>query len=338
MTDFALARVAFEVTGDALSLARVEANEGAMESARGRYAEGVVAMRRSEERFRALGARSESLQSIRNQVDAQLALLQPQEALATAMRGRSLLSQVQNVDLRCAMQAQVARALAANGRIDEATALLAQTATEVTPGQERTVLGQIRSTQASLELASERALDAAAHARMAVDALASPDDARERAQAWATLVRALASSGDPEAAAGQSASLLDWSTRSSVFSAHVYARLTDAERRWSPQRDMAMAAYDSALTAAEATGVPADIAAVARSWGAMLLAAGDHERASAVVGRLSRWAANDFDCSVAVAGLYRALGQGPPWQAALVRARALAGERPIPVSATAAAD
>jgi len=333
MNDFAQARVALEIVGDALSLARIEANEGVMENTRGRYAEGVAIMRRSEERFRRFGARNEALQAIRDQVLGHLALLQPVEALAAAERGWAQLAQIENVDLRRSMQLQYARALAANGRIGEAAALLTRIADETTPEQEQALLGQIRSSQADIELATGRAQAAATHAQASVDALASPDDARERAIAWRLLVRALAATAKAGEAGAQVQRFSDWSATSTIAAAHAYAALADAELHWTADRDRAAASFGRALGLAERGGVPAEISAVAIAWGDALIDAGDLEHATAVIGRVSRWAEGDFACAVVQARLYRALGREEPWRSAAQRARALAGERPIAPSA-----
>jgi tetratricopeptide (TPR) repeat protein len=333
MNDFAQARVAFEIVGDTLSLARIEANEGVMESKRGHYAESVAMMRRSEERFRHFGSRNETLLAIRDQVAGHLVLLQPVEALATAERGWAQLSTIENAELRGSMQLQYARALAANGRIGEAAALLTRTAGEATLARATVLLGQIQSSQADIELATGRAQAAAAHAQAAVDALASPDDVRERAITWRLLVRALAADKKADEAIGQAQRFSDWSANSTNLSVRVYAGLADAELYWTSQRERAMKSYQRTLSVAERSGVPAEISAVAIAWGAALIDAGDLESASAVIGRVSRWAENDFDNVVAKARLYRALGQEEPWRSAMQRARSLAGERVIAASA-----
>jgi len=329
MNDFAQARVALEIIGDALSLARIEANEGVMENTRGRYGEGIAVMRRSEERFRRFGARNEALQAIRDQVLGHLALLRPVEALAVAERGWAQLAQIENADLRRSMQVQYARALGANGRIGEAAALLARLADEMTPTQEQPLLGQVRASQADIELATGRAQAALTHAQAAVDVLVNPDDARERAIAWRLLVRALQLSGNAEEAAQQAQRFADWSANSTIVAAPAYAALADAELRWPEHREAAAASYERALSLAERDGVPAEISAVAISWGDALIEAGELEHASAVIGRVSRWAATDFACAVVQARLYRALRRDEAWKNAAQRARSLAGERPI---------
>src|SRR5690606_474048 len=114
----------------------------------------------------------------------------------------------------------------------------------------------------------------------------------------------------------------------------LYAGLAAAEQAWPAAREAATRQYEAAFATALDIGVPADIAAVAVSWGERLIAAGDFARAGEIAGRVARWADHDFDCAVLQARLYRALGQRQPWQAALGQARALAGERELPAVLT----
>lgn len=330
--DFAQARIALEIASDALSLARVESNEGMLETIRGRYADAVATMLRAEERFRRFGAHYEVVMTISDQVDAQLALLQPVEALANSERGRAELPHIENADARRGLQIQHARALGANGHVDEAAVLLKAVADEATPGQESSLLGQARASQARLELDGGQLEVAIAHAREAVAALAKPDDARERAMAWLTLVRALRTATQDAEAAAESQRFSAWAATSMVAAAPVYAALAEAESLAATLPADAAASYESALHASEAAGVPADIVAVAVSWSGALIERGELERAGSVVGRIARWAATDFAASVAQARLYRALGQDDAWRAALQHARTLAGQRPIPAA------
>jgi Flp pilus assembly protein TadD len=111
----------------------------------------------------------------------------------------------------------------------------------------------------------------------------------------------------------------------------LFAALAAAEQaRAEGRRQDESRSYTLALADAERWAVPADLAAVAVSYARSLIAESDFERASAVTGRVARWADRDFDCALLQAGLYHALGQRSTWQNALARARALAGERPIP--------
>jgi predicted Zn-dependent protease len=75
--------------------------------------------------------------------------------------------------------------------------------------------------------------------------------------------------------------------------------------------------------------VPRDIVIVAASYGDSLLADDQADRASVVIGRVARWAEQDFDCAILQARLYAALGQSDAAHAAEARARFLAGERTL---------
>jgi predicted Zn-dependent protease len=110
----------------------------------------------------------------------------------------------------------------------------------------------------------------------------------------------------------------------------LFAALAAAEQARSEHRkDDADLAFASALADAERWGVPRDIVVVAASYGDSLLADDQPDRASVVIGRVARWAEQDFDCAVLQARLYAALGQDEVAHAAEARARLLAGERPL---------
>jgi hypothetical protein len=111
----------------------------------------------------------------------------------------------------------------------------------------------------------------------------------------------------------------------------LFAALAAAEQARAEGRSQEEArSYALALADAERWAVPADLAAVAVSYARSLIAESDFERASAVTGRVARGADRDFDCAQLQARLYNALGPRSTRQIALPRARALAGERPIP--------
>ncbi|MGN6521051.1 MAG: hypothetical protein ACTHK2_16695 [Dokdonella sp.] len=110
-----------------------------------------------------------------------------------------------------------------------------------------------------------------------------------------------------------------------------FARLADAElARAAQRRDDAERDYAAAFAEAERWGVPQDLALVVFSYGSSLIADRELDRASEVVGRVARWAEQDYDCALLQARLYEALHQTDAWRAALARVRALAGERSVP--------
>jgi tetratricopeptide (TPR) repeat protein len=326
------ARVAVELAGDTLQLARVDANEGVLDNARGRHAEALPILGRAADRFRQFGALNELFLTVAAEMKAHLALLDASAALAVSEPVWAVRMKLDNPGSRTAFELQRARALAASGRLAESRKLLDELGRKDSP--EQTGLpGDVASESARVYLAIGDAAAAIDSARVAVQRLPTIDEARERARAWLTLTRALRAAGKTAEADGQVAEFSRWAdTHGSMPSVTLFASLATAEQAQAERRrDDAARGFATALGDAERWAVPADLAAVAVSYGSSLIAEADFEHASAVIGRVARWADRDFDCALLQARLYHALGQRPTWQAALARARALAGERVIPM-------
>ena len=325
------ARVAVELAGDTLQLARVDANEGVLDNARGRHAEALPILERAADRFRQFGALNELFLTVAAEMKAHLALLDASAALAVSEPVWAVRTKLDNPGSRTAFELQRARALAAAGRLAESRKLLDELQRKDSP--EQTGLpGDVASESARVYLAAGDAAGAIESARIAVQRLPTIDEARERARAWLTLIRALRAAGRNAEAQDQVAELSRWAdTHGAMPSVTLFASLATAEQAQAERRrDDAAQGFATALGDAERWAVPADLAAVAVSYGGSLIAEADFEHASAVIGRVARWADRDFDCALLQARLYHALGQRPTWQAALARARALAGERVIP--------
>ncbi|MEO7063053.1 MAG: hypothetical protein ABI082_04665, partial [Dokdonella sp.] len=330
LADFSRARVALELAGDSLSLARVEANEGIVAAKRGHYAEALATQQRAAQRFERFGALNELAITLANIAGNQLIVLQAADALATADHASSLIGQLENRGTRQALQIVRANALAANGRLTEAHALLAELAKETAQAQASPLGARIHMAQARLDVRNGQFASAAALATSAVAALTSDDYQRERATAWLILVRALRAQGKDATASDETDRLLVWAKTLHTPPADAYAPLADAERLWAARHlDLAHVAYAKALAAAEQDAIPADTAEVVVSYGTSLIADGEFDRASAVVGQVARWADRDFACALLQVRYYRAIGERDAWQAALKRARGLAGERQI---------
>lgn len=328
------ARVAVELAGDRLALARVDANEGVLDNARGRHAEALPILQRAAERFQQFGALNERFLTVAAQVKAHLALLDPAAALAVSEPVWAVRAKLDNPGSRTSFELQRARALAASGRLADARDLLDDLGREVSPEQQTGLPGDVASESARLYLAAGDAQAATESARIAVARLPTIDEARERARAWLTLSRALRAAGRDAEARDQVAEFSRWAaTHSAMPSVTLFAALAAAEQAQAErQRDDTYRLYSVALGDAERWAVPADLAAVAISYGSSLIADSELERASAVIGRVARWADRDFDCALLQARLYHALGQTATWQTALERVRALAGERLIPAA------
>ena len=333
--DLSRARVALELAGDTLALGRVEANEGILDNVRGRYAAALPTLQRAAGRFEQFGALNEWFLTVGAQIEAHLALLEPAEALAASEAAFLQHGRLDNPYTRDWMLLQRTRALVALGRSSEARGLLAQLRSS--DDIEQPVLrAQIAAVDAHLSLLDGRAGNAALSARDAVDGLHDPDESRPRAIAWLDLIRALQGSEQPDLAARESQRLAQWAAQSpNSPAASLYAALARAEHDWARgEQDSALDDYHDAFEQAERWGVPADLTTVAVSYAGALIGSGRTERASVIVGRIARWAEQDFSCALLQARLYRALGQRDAWQLALSRAQGLAGERDIPAWAS----
>jgi len=323
--DFARARVAFERLGDTLARVRLDGNEASMLMGRGRPAEALPILERAERSFAAFGMPNEALIAITNEVAANRLLLRASAALAASERGWVLLARVQDRTLKTYFRRERAEALAANGRLAEAHALLDGMIGELDPASDASVLAAVRASQAAIELDAGQPAIAAVLAREAAAALTAPDEDATRAEAIRNEVVALHRLGR-EAEATEALATLAGSP-STTPAARVYASLATADV--APSAEAATRSYEAALEAAS-PDLPYLVAAAAVAYGEALIARGELERAVIIAGRVSRYAETDYASALLEARLYRALGERAPWQAALAQARGLAGERRIP--------
>jgi hypothetical protein len=247
----------------------------------------------------------------------------------------SLAARIDNQGTRDSLAIARAKALAANGRLREARDLLVQLR-NANPAPDVATAAVAAIPLARLELDAGHFELAAGLAGTAVDTLVQANYASLRAQAWWVRIRALSGAHAAVAAMAQLDAFAAWAAQDGNHHAAVLAQLARAQLapRTGDGREWRVG-FDQARTLAEQRAVPADLALVASAYAQALIAVGDLEAAAVEVGRLSRWADRDFDSAVLEARLQSALGRNDARQAALVRARALAGERAIPVDAMA---
>ncbi|HKE49548.1 MAG TPA: winged helix-turn-helix domain-containing protein [Rhodanobacteraceae bacterium] len=337
MADFARARIALQLVGDTLGLAGVEMNEGALNAQRGHPAESLASFRSAAQHFEKFGAHSDLAIALVNEIEANLKLLEPARALEVAGRAELLAAKLEDSSASRLVAYWRASALAAVGRLAEANEQLDQLIRSSAARDDTGVLAMSRHRKGVLALAAGRIEDAVALAGQVVAGTEGSPWNDVRAEAWLTLIRGLRGQGRDADAAREVERFAAWAEDNSDHPVQILAKLARAEQAWGEHhRDAAAAAYGEALTLAERSAVPADIATVGVSWGTTLIAEGELEAAGPVVGRVARWAESDFACAVLQANLYRALGQSAAWEAALAQARALAGERAVPSSASAA--
>ncbi|ANB16221.1 Putative transcriptional regulatory protein, HTH DNA binding domain [Dokdonella koreensis DS-123] len=330
--EFARARVAYGIVGDAVALATIEMNEAVLEIRYDRYAAAQPMLERAATRFEQLGSRHELFGANALKMRVELALLAPARAYAIGVHWLPHLGELQSPRVKRSFLLEWARTLAASGRMAEAR----MTFDALTQGSESdedpsNFSFEVWSEHALFDFTEGRVDSASAMSKRAIERLTLPDDVPARALAWLTVVRALTGLGRDAEAASETQRFSEWARTSGVTIARLHATLAEAERAdREGRREMARQSEETALREALQTGVPAYIAEVADSYAPRLLAWRELDRAVTVIGSVSRYAANDYRCALLVARLYHALGRHGDWQTALQQARALAGERAIP--------
>lgn len=338
-SDFAQARVAFELGSDSLRLARLDAQQATLISLRQRHAEALALLQRATLRFERFGASALVVDALGNAAVEQLALLRPAAAQAAIDGAEAWLPKLDQPITRAIHEYHAVRVLVANGRFGEAGMRLDRVIDTDADVQVLGYAAALRAEAARLELARGEPARAAAQFRDAMPGLLSPSldsvlYGRLRGAAWLGYVRALERSGQAGPAHAESAKFAAAAGDDPVMS--LLAGLAEAESsRHAGRPGEAIRRYEAMLREANRRGAPADIAAIGVSYGDMLLDVGELARATTVVGLLGGWAAEDFDCARVQARLYRALGQPEAAVRAEAQMRALAGERRVPTTDTA---
>lgn len=329
LEDFAAARIALESVGDSVSLAFLDSNLGAFAMLRDRYAEAVPVFERAAQRFALLRIPSAELNARDAIVQAQLILLDPVAASRSAAPLQTLAKRVANPESRRAANLTRVEVLIASGSLDAANALLDATRASAPETPTSVTRGRTDAIRARLLFAEGDMVGAVQAAQSAGAALTRGDDQRLRVHNWLTLVRAELAVGHNDDAAA-SAARIAAEVATGNPAARLYATLVEAESASASDPVRARAAFERALAAADAGRVPLDLLEVAKDYAPWLLRHHDTVEASAVIERIAAWTRQDYEAALLQLRLYHALGQRDAWQAALVRTRALAGERKLP--------
>ncbi|MBO9662077.1 winged helix-turn-helix domain-containing protein [Dokdonella sp.] len=332
LADYGAARTDLERAGDPLGIARVDANLGLLELFRSRPAAALGYLLPASDRFQSFGALHELLVSLTGIVQAQLAMLQRNEAAASVERGWALRERVTDPDQRVDLLLNQVEVQTGNGRLREAAAALAQARASTTSGN-RVLQARLRALGANLAAAQGDWHEAADEAAAALTDWPPSGADEQRSGVVLVRQRALLALGDK----ARAETLLDRRRdppEQPLDSAGVVTEAL-AMAEWEQQAGDAARArrwFRFAAVSADRRGVPAEIVLVAEAWAPVLLAAGDREQAAVVIGRVAPWATRDFDCALLQLRLFHALNQREPWFNALRQAQALAGERTIPAA------
>jgi DNA-binding winged helix-turn-helix (wHTH) protein/tetratricopeptide (TPR) repeat protein len=324
------ARTLLDVAGDAFGVAAVDLNLGMNALQRGQPDAALPILRDAEQRFRALGAEDALGASLVAEVDAERALLEHAQALATSERFAALEARGANERQRWELGIARAGALVGVGRLAAADDLLARIADASDPAQDAIVRAQANVLAAEIALWRD---DAAKAAELAGAARVPGLEARNRTDylaAWLLHTRALQRMGEVEAARAEVARLREWIESGPASFGRVQLLMAEAAQADAEGDAMlALQRHALAMDAATARGVPEEMVAVALPYVRALIEEDRLDEAAAVNGRIARWADRDLRAAWSEALVYSALRQAEPAAAALERARVLAGERTL---------
>jgi len=337
LRDFAEARAAFESAGNLLALAVLDSNLAAMDMHRYRFAEAEPAFRRAAERFATFGVNAAELNAWMGAAELDLALLQPDAALAIEPRLRELIAKVADPARQRNGELTRIEVLAAAGRLREASASLDATLAASEEADDRGLITRSHMIAARLADAHGDARLAAAEADAALQRSTVADDARERARTFRERVHALLATGDRVAADATLRALSTFADDDGSPPARFYARLATADVAAAGGAAAAGTLYQQALADADALRIPMDTREAAGAYSAWLIGAGDLSAAGATAERVTGWAARDYESALVQLRVQRALGDENLWRSSLARALALAGERQIPAALAAVA-
>lgn len=331
LADFSRSRVVLGAAGDPLLIAMVDGNESVVQMDFGRPADALPGLVRAGRQFQRFGMFSEFVVSLVNETQAQLALLQPLEALQATDLAWSERHRISDPVLRLQYTVARAEALQANGRLGEARGLLDEVlhGAEGKPDSAEAALA--RADLAQLDLDAGHDASAVLLAQQAIPALAATEFSSPRASAALTLTRALRRLDRGGEASTQTNALAAWAKGSMRPEVGVIAAVAQAEQAAAEHRAAdASAAYEQSLQLAGAQGRGDMQVLVAESYAGFLIGSGTLDRAAVVAGQVARHAERDYASALLQWRLYRALGRDDAAAVSLARVRRLAGERPVP--------
>jgi DNA-binding winged helix-turn-helix (wHTH) protein/tetratricopeptide (TPR) repeat protein len=317
LADLGQARVQALRAGDMLAVSRIDANLGQLEMDRDRPAQALQYLTQAARDFERYGAINELLTARSALVATNLRLLRYREAWTQSQHAWALRDRVRDPAQLAALTLDRVEVLLQQGRLRAAQALLQPPAGREIPPSEAQ-----RREFMQMELAWRAGVAAAAlHQANAALAGAGPGSS-PALEGWLRLRQR-------QAALRQDAALTPWpaSLQAPAWMASLARAMAERQAGRVAGAD---AAYREAIRAVEGDGVPEDVVEAISDYAPWLIERGRLAAASALVGRVAPWADQDFDAALLQWRLYRALGQASLAGKAGERARALAGDRPLP--------
>jgi DNA-binding winged helix-turn-helix (wHTH) protein/tetratricopeptide (TPR) repeat protein len=329
--DYGRARTLLELANDAFGVAAVDLNLGMNAMQRGQPAAALPMLRGASDRFAVLAGEDALAATLVAIVDADLAVLDVKDALATSERFAPLQAHGGNQRQRWELTLARARALAGAGRLNDADALLARIADASDPAQDAIVRAQANGLAADIAIGRSDCARAVDFATSAMTPTLQTAIAPAYAKVWRSRVTGLQCSDQVETAAAEIARLRAWTESVGDDSVRVELALAEAEQAVAERsRDEALSRYGDAMAAVAKRGIPEEMVAVGLPYVRNLIAAGRVDEAVSVNGRIASWADRDARAAAAEALVYKALKKTTAADAAFERARRLAGERVLP--------
>lgn len=319
VNDMGRARIAMHRSGDLVEAAMVDSNLGIIETRRGHYTQALEEFDRAIATFQRFQVRDYLAATLTSKADTQLSLAQPVPALQTVERAVALGPAVEDANLQLTIAVIQARALLANGRLAAAERAIRQL--RALGLEEDDVVLRALSLQWAMARGDTARAATLARPRpqeqtppgdlalVAVQAALAADDLAT-ARHWIGL-QPVAGTGSPPA--------VNWElARALVSSAEGH-------------KAQAIGIVQRVSKRTEGDGSPDDRvrAGVVEVW--LLLAQGQPEAASAVLGDLDTFNGSDYRVAWTSLALYRALNDPAMTAPALQRAEKLRGERMLSV-------
>ena len=322
--DLGEARTLLGQSGDRLALARMNLVFGISQLLHDRVAQSIPVLTAALAQLEPFGAINERAHGYSALCNAQLELLDYVAAARTNEAAWALLARIKDPLNRAETLSDRVALLLADGRYRDTTAVLTDLDALDLAAHPR-LDGRRDSLHAELAWKQGDLAAALARAEAAIGKLQAhePDAA---ARMVLLRQRALLASGRRVQAAAALAAAAPADGNLLIGLRIARAELAAA----GPAPDDAEREFAAALADAEARALPAQTLRVAEAMLPYLLARGQVDAASAILGRLAPTAEQDFDAVLLQVRVHQASGRVQAWADALRRARTLAGERRIP--------
>lgn len=333
---FAEARGALERSGNVLALAVLDANLGALDLLRLRYAEAVPVFERAANRFATFRLHAAELNARAAAAELKLALLEPEAALGMLARIHELIGQVADPARQRSGALTCVQILIANGRLREAAEMLQPTLASAVEAQDRAAIAHGHALAAQLALASGDFRAAAHESEAALPHFNDSEDARERSLTWRLHIVALIALGEHSAASASLDAFSKQVDSASAAPVRMYLHLAEADVAAALKATETGEKYQRAVAEADALHIPLDLRDAVQAYAGWLLVEGRLDQASAMVERLAAWAATDYESARLRLRIQHQLGDTIRWSSTLNEVRAIAGERELATELTVA--